>query len=383
MADAVQARDRGDLERTVNLLREAYAVQPAPEILNNMGRVYEMMGRYRDAVASYKRVVNDEEAAPSLRGLDAGRMAALQPKLALAWIRPALSPEGTRLLVDGRAPDVDPESGEFPVAKGEHVFEVRSANGRTVRLVVESFPLGRASPLAVDLGGVAEDLAVVTVDKTEPAVSGLVLNDYELRADPGHLGLLLVSPGPYALRFVLADQTRKQAVLTFEAGTTRTLSELVAGAQLVQVATPASIRESETSTATALRVTAGPPPGDDSSMMLPLMTAGAGLLGVGVGAGLMILANSDQADIQDAATPEDGAPLSIGITEAEAYDQREDAESRSTLGKIVLGVGGAVALGGVVWWLMGDSDDTSRDTGAAPEATLYWGGETVGILGRF
>ena len=67
MADAVKARDAGDLDRTVEFLREAYAVKPAPEILNNMGKILEQLGRYREAVDAYQKVADDPKADAQLR----------------------------------------------------------------------------------------------------------------------------------------------------------------------------------------------------------------------------------------------------------------------------------------------------------------------------
>ena len=56
MAEATRARDAGELDRVVKLLLEAYEVNPAPALLNNLGRIYEQLGRYGDAYAAYKKV---------------------------------------------------------------------------------------------------------------------------------------------------------------------------------------------------------------------------------------------------------------------------------------------------------------------------------------
>ena len=131
MKEATEARSAGDLKRVVALLEEAYSLQPAPQILNNLGKMYEQLGDYRSAYAAYKKVADDPAAPPDLRALDTARINGLRPKLNHAWLRPSLKPKGTRLLGDGQEALLDVD-GEAQAPKGRLALQFISPDGATI-----------------------------------------------------------------------------------------------------------------------------------------------------------------------------------------------------------------------------------------------------------
>jgi tetratricopeptide (TPR) repeat protein len=52
---AAKARDAGDLEKAATLLGQAIEIEAAPEMLHNYAKVLEELGRYKEAVAVYRR----------------------------------------------------------------------------------------------------------------------------------------------------------------------------------------------------------------------------------------------------------------------------------------------------------------------------------------
>ena len=104
---AAEARDAGDRPETLSLLRQAYELRPLPEISNNIGRTLEELGRYDEAAAAYRRVVEDPSAEPALIELDRRRLRALAPKLGRGWL--LVQRDEVRAFVDGNAIEVGEE----------------------------------------------------------------------------------------------------------------------------------------------------------------------------------------------------------------------------------------------------------------------------------
>jgi hypothetical protein len=79
-----------------------------------------------------------------------------------------------------------------------------------------------------------------------------------------------------------------------------------------------------------------------------LVTAGVGVVAVGVGVGLALKARSDYNTAFDAHCDDTGCD-DLG------YDQTHDARSRANVASIIVGIGGAALVTGVVVWLTAPS----------------------------
>ena len=83
-----------------------------------MGKLYEGLGRYADAVEVYAKVVATEDAPEMLKTLDKTRIDLLSRKLGKAWIRTEGLPEGASIYVDGSPLEIDEEFDELGADPG-------------------------------------------------------------------------------------------------------------------------------------------------------------------------------------------------------------------------------------------------------------------------
>jgi hypothetical protein len=63
-ADGRAAFERGDFERALTQFQRANSLAPAPSLSYNMGKTYEKLGRYREAVSAFERYL-EQMGAPA------------------------------------------------------------------------------------------------------------------------------------------------------------------------------------------------------------------------------------------------------------------------------------------------------------------------------
>jgi hypothetical protein len=182
LREAAMAREAGDTERTLALLQEAYALQPLPEILNNLARTWEEAGDYRQAFEAYRKVTDDAKADANLRALDAARMTMVQAKLGKAWVVLDLKPAGIEAAWDGEALPPKP-AGEFAATPGRHVLEARVLGTREVILRVIDCPADRRIRVTetLDRPGASDGWIVV---RSLPEGERLRIEGYALASTP-------------------------------------------------------------------------------------------------------------------------------------------------------------------------------------------------------
>jgi tetratricopeptide (TPR) repeat protein len=90
------------------------------------------------------------------------------------------------------------------------------------------------------------------------------------------------------------------------------------------------------------RIVEVPGPAPRSTRVLPWVVVGLGLAGIATGVGLGVSASSLHARAM--------ADLSVGVDLAQGYQQR--AVSQALGANIAYGVGGAIALAGLLWWIL-------------------------------
>jgi len=151
VGQAVAARKAGDLAGAAAALQKALEQNPSPELSNNLARVYEEMGQYIKAYDIYLQVSNDPLADRSLRALDSGRMAALQPKIGVAWLVPKIAPEGASISLDGRPLEGRALTMEQATGPGRSGLELISPGASEVVVRVMKFPVGERSTYEEDL----------------------------------------------------------------------------------------------------------------------------------------------------------------------------------------------------------------------------------------
>ncbi|MEC9072481.1 MAG: PEGA domain-containing protein, partial [Myxococcota bacterium] len=237
LEEAQDAREQGNMDRVLTLLREAYEIEPGAELLNNIARIYEQEGRYREAYKTYKKVSDDSEADPNLRNLDAARAAELRPMLTKAWVLPRIVPKDVTMLVDGGEP-APSVTDEIPLERGEHVLEVRHKPSGQVQLISGSYPLGQRSTLDLDLTRPDASGGRIRIADGSNLAS-LTIDGYRLRTPLPEVSVIRLAVGPH--RIVTEHKARTPVVseIHLGRGDLRALSGIVA-AGTVQKPIPAT-----------------------------------------------------------------------------------------------------------------------------------------------
>ncbi|MEO1336134.1 MAG: hypothetical protein AAFV29_10845, partial [Myxococcota bacterium] len=102
---------------------------------------------------------------------------------------------------------------------------------------------------------------------------------------------------------------------------------------------------------------------EGSTRVLPWVVVSTGVLGLGAGITLGLLAQGKESDARDAEE------------QVEAAGLLSDAESFATSANILYAAGGAVLAGGVLWVLLGGEDE--------PDVSAVVTPDFVGAVGRF
>ncbi len=74
---SVEAYRRGDFKEAIELLNEAYSIDPQPVLLYNLARAYDGAGDLDNAIATYERYLREEPNAPD-KGAIEGKLTTLK-----------------------------------------------------------------------------------------------------------------------------------------------------------------------------------------------------------------------------------------------------------------------------------------------------------------
>lgn len=143
LVEAEAAIRAGDTTRAVLFLRRAYAADPDPRYIANLGVVYERIGEYGEAARAFEQyLASDPE--PDKRAAAEAALVRLRPEGVVVS-----TPSGARVTVDGAAP-----AGETPLrlrlAAGAHVVRFEAAGHLPVDAALRIEP-GAPFRLAVTL----------------------------------------------------------------------------------------------------------------------------------------------------------------------------------------------------------------------------------------
>ena len=347
--EAVKAREAGDLERTAVMLRQAIDVKPIPEMLNNLGSIYEDLGRYADAVKMYKKVVSDPSADGVLKRLDATRIELLTPKLDRAWLAIDSKKEGLKVFVGGEA--VGWSSGEeVPVKPGQAVVELTTPKGTRAQVVFGSYEAGRRSPLKVTLGKTVKKMGRIVFGKSAGRLTTVTLNGYALSTDLATLRTVHLAPGRYVVEAQQSGGSPLIKAVQVSAGETQDLSALLA--------------KTSSAASPQVNVVVSEEGGGFGGSSMKWATIGVGAALAGTGVALVSMANADRDKVTDA---EVNGEMTIPMSEA--VELEDSANSKGMAGSVLMGLGFAGAAAGVAWLFMDDdAPQTGAKTWVAPTA---------------
>lgn len=332
---ASQAREAGRLTESLHLLQEAWAEEPLPVLLNNIGRALEELGRYAEAADAYRRVVDDPRAPSELRDRDRARLDALAPKLARAWVQLEGALAVGPILVDGRpvVPAPLPEQrAELDLEPGPHVLE-RSTDPREVTILAVT-----AAPGTIVLDASAAS-ATLELPLARVRVAHLTVDGYPVRAALLELEHVHLTPGPRQLTLETDDQRTLTTLRDLHPGERLQVAALLLEAQ---PPLPGEVERRQLIT---------PAPPASRVPWTPWLLAASGVVAATVGVVLEGSAASDRQRVRDALA---AGPVVRDLTFAEADALERGADTKATIGALVLGTGGAALVAGVAWWLLAD-----------------------------
>ncbi len=335
--EAKAARQAGDLERAAKLVEEAYKRKPLPVLLNNLGKVYEELGRYKKAIDCYQKVADDPKADSSLRALDTARIGALTPRLASAWVRGPAESDWERIVVSGEVIAVQGEEEiAVPVGKQPVLIQTRA---NTVHLVHLEFIRGRRTSVGPKTVSGASDLATIDLTGISPRPQSIFIDGRRLDVELDGVEWLRIEPGSYQLRVESGPGVVKAVELTVQASQTVALR--------TRLSTHRVHGESG-------MVTRSAPSG--GLRLGPLISVGASLVLVGVGGYLLNDASRLRGQVADSVEQHTNfTGGSLAFSQEQTYAMQDDADRKALLGS-VLSITGTIALGTcIVWWIYGDT----------------------------
>ncbi len=342
---ASEARQKGDLETALERLERARAIQDLPEIENNIGRVLQDLGRFKEAIEAYRKVVEDPRTGAELRELDQRRITELEKKRETAWIQIRVVPENAEIHLRGGHVDslLAGDTGLISAQEGEASIQATRPGGTAILLVFRKLELGRLVKVALDVSeghhdalsaiDLATDLAApieaLSVDRTK--VQG------RLDARPLELDL---EPGAHELDVKLKGFARESISIYAEPDQTLLLATCLHAERI----TP----RQETPIAVERKKADGAP----VPKMWPLLTGAVGAALIAGGGVLLAGAASDRNRVTNAAKDGD---VVIGLTMREAADLNSTANQKATFAVASCLIGALVLAGSLGWALFGPS----------------------------
>ena len=354
IAAAVAARKANNHEDVLKHLRAAHALAPDPNVMNNIGRTLEELGRYREASDAYTSVANDPDAAQELRSLDASRAGALIGKLGKAWL---VFPSDSKVHIGGQTLSAEKDV-EVPSPAGEQVIEYVVNEGIVALRWVDLKSDQRTTmrPILTH----ADARLVLTRDDN---ATGVVINGYRVLEEASGLREIRLTPGTYELTVqrgdVLDRKTTRLEVGRF------TVSALVPSSR--PPATPGK-DISVTTTAPA-----------SSSPYWQGAIGGLGLAALGVGTWLSISADGLRDEVRDATANDNG--VVTGITLKQAAEKRDDANARSSAAIGLYVAGGAAAVAALAWLIVDLTSSPAHDGEPTVRIAPTLGG--ISVFGGF
>jgi tetratricopeptide (TPR) repeat protein len=339
--EAVHATEAGDLERALGALLRAKAIQSAPEIDDQLGRLLADLGRYAEAVEAYRRVAEDERAPESLQRKDRARIAALEGKLHAGWLLAQLSPRDAAFYVDGHPVRPQPVE-EMPLSEGHHAFQLNRGNGSAIALAFRDLKNGRRAQVALDVAeesAHADQAILDVVSGMQVTLDALQIDRYIFNSGLSRSSLwILLEPGTHIVHARLSGRGWQTVSLPMKAGETIVLSSRLSF-------DGGSSGEAE--------LTRPPVQGaEHEPKSWPYVTGGIGVALTTLGIVLQVVATSERSRVQNAARTGD---VITGITMREASDLESSANAKARFGTASLVIG-AATIAGSLGWLFWDTE---------------------------
>ena len=362
ITEARAARKAGNLDQTTKLLLKAYAFDPKPVLLNNLGKVYEEMGRFDLAYATYKRDVDNPTTTQKLRALDKERMARIYDKLtstmilvpaAVSWEQVWINTKGYPM---GSGIELSVPTGPLMV----DIFDPKSTV--VVRLDLDG-PAGRRLVLSQSLtDGIDKRFGVMSWDRANRKLKGISIDDVPVRASLTRAKGVQIAPGAYRVGLEWVGQPKTFVDVKVKAGM---LIELKPAPE--QAKMPAPLPAMVQSPKTMLNKVDQPPPSLKAQAPTPapttswlLLTGQVAITAAGLVAGGLGYADysTGQNELEGVKKEQDGINPAFPRSEGERViweQQNDEATARVNQGIVKMSLGGVAALGAIIWIFAADT----------------------------
>jgi hypothetical protein len=312
---ATKAFEAGRHEEALEAGRRAYALDPKPSLLNNLGVVLEALGRFDEAADAFRRVIEDPNASERLRTTDQERLAALKPRLESAVVRFEDVGIGVEATVGGARSD---RRGDQLAAPGPAVLSLRTGTTRDLVVRFLDLPLGRRTTIRpADHQGRATD---GIIDVGAARLRGVTIDGFVLAWVPDPGTLIKLAPGAHRIEVTTREGDRITHAVELVSGQTFSLApEAVAPAP--------------------------PPTSEQPTPVAPWIVAAGGVVVAIAGGVLLGVAHADAGALEPM-----GGPVSFGYPEA--LERQEAVDRKAGVG-VGLMIGGGVAVAaGALWGLL-------------------------------
>jgi hypothetical protein len=297
-------------EEALAAAKKAYALDPQPELLNNLGVVLEALGRFDEAADAFIRVIADERSPEALRAKDRERLMKLKPSLESATVRFLSALDAT--IATARSD----RGGDQRVHPGPAVLTIRSEKGVVVRNV--ELPVARRTTIdtATYLEREGDAFLAIGAERVrDMTVDGASLG---WLPDPGTK--LRLDPGRHSIQWTGREGDTHQRTIDLAPGATEPLSQPV----VVEVVTA--------------------PPPSESAPVLPWVVSASGAVLVATGAVLLGVAHGTAGTLD----PTPGSNLApVTYPEAVATERRAGREAAAGVGLMI--AGGVAVASGLIW----------------------------------
>lgn len=377
ITQARAARKKGDLDRTAALLLRAFAIDPKPVLLNNLGKIYEEMGRYDLAYATYKRVVDDPNTSQKLRDLDKERMARIYEKLTATLVLVPNTVTWSQVWINSKGYPMG--SGiELSVPTGPLMIDIFDSKSTVVVRIDVNGPAGRRLVLDHNLTkNLDQRFGVMSWDRANRKLKAMSIDDVAVSASLVRAKGVQIAPGRYRVGLEWVGEPQTFVDVEVKAGMLIELKPNVntpkaAIAPVLAQSTQAPIPSQQPPSLNAQR--AAPSPWLLLTSQVTIMTAGLvvgawGYADYSTGQNDRDTLSAEQANI-DTNRPESIARY------RQWENQNDDATAQVNQGLVKMSLGGVAAIGAVIWVFAVDK--------AANQTTISFDGhQKLSIGGTF
>lgn len=316
---ATKAFQERRYEDALEAAREAYRLDPQPELLNNLGVVLEALGRFDEAADAFRRVVEDPRTTQEIREKDRQRLVALEPRLTSATVRFEPAPDLEATLASAGDSARTDRGEDQRVAPGAVLLTIRRISTTALTARRLELSAGRRTTIRIEEEELRPDDAFI--DLGPERVRAMEIDGRRLGWVPDPGARLRLDPGRRAIAWTARDG--RPHARTFELAPGETVP-------LVEAA-----------------IVAPPPVAPESSLNLAPWIGGAGVAVAVVGGVLLGVAHGTAASVG----PMAGTNVA-SVTYAEAVAREQRADREASVGVSLMIGGGVTAAGALVWSLV-------------------------------